>query len=145
MLQSQGKFEAGESILREALQIGPDPVARKRLDEIISQRTKLDDLNLQLNRADRLDKADALLRQMLVLRPRNAYLHRALGSLLAATGRPEPAEARAASPPNCAGTFWICATCSFNAAVRAVISFCCSVIVADCSSSWRCGVRNSLK
>jgi tetratricopeptide (TPR) repeat protein len=85
------RYEGAAGALREALQIGPDPVARKRLDEIISQRTKLDDLNLELNRADRLDKAAALLRQMLVLRPRNAYLHRAMGSVLAAAGRHDEA------------------------------------------------------
>jgi hypothetical protein len=34
---------------------------------------------------------------------------------------------------NCALTFLICSTCSFSAACKASISFCCSLIVNSCS------------
>src|SRR5438552_8557290 len=48
-------------------------------------------------------------------------------------------------------TFWICAACSLSWAVRVSIPFCCcatvdfnSVMLACCSSTFLCSLRNSL-
>jgi tetratricopeptide (TPR) repeat protein len=84
-----GRLLAAIGAYREALQITPDPTARKGLQAVIARQAELDELGAKLARSTHRgpEATIGLLTRMLELKPHDARAHSELGTLYSMTGR----------------------------------------------------------
>jgi tetratricopeptide (TPR) repeat protein len=84
------RFEAAIGAYREAVRLDPAPATRRKLDETISLLNKLEtDFGIAVRLIDerRFAEAEALLREVLDIKPDLAAAHGKLGTLYASIGR----------------------------------------------------------
>jgi tetratricopeptide (TPR) repeat protein len=88
-MRRAGRLKAAIGGYREALLLAPSPTTRKRMQEVITRQTELDDLHTALEQAAPRSPVEAieLAKRILKLDPDDARAHGELGMLYVVTGR----------------------------------------------------------